>query len=311
MARYIIRRFLTSLLAIAVATMVVFGLSRFLGDPRYLLLGESGYGISQEAWEEMGRELHLDDPVPVQFAYWAGNVLKGNLGRDLQDNRKVLPKLRQKFVPTLKLGLAAWILATIVGVPLGVLSAVKRGTPWDYLGRGFALMGQAVPTFWIGILAILIFTVKLNWLPAAGMGEGFAIRNFIMPTITLAWLPAAGYLRFTRSAMLEVLDSEFVKLARAKGVGSRTVIWKHAFRNAAIVPLTATALVLASFITGSILVEAVFAWPGIGFYAVQAVQTNNINVLVPIVLIFIVLFIVANFVVDILYLFLDPRIRYA
>ena len=311
MARYIIRRFLTSLLAIAVATMVVFGLSRFLGDPRYLLLGESGYGISQEAWEEMGRELHLDDPVPVQFAYWAGNVLKGNLGRDLADNRKVLPKLLQKFVPTLKLGLAAWILATIVGIPLGVLSAVKRGTPWDYLGRGFALIGQAVPTFWIAILAILIFTVKLGWLPAGSMGEGFAIRNFIMPTITLAWLPAAGYLRFSRSAMLEVLDSEFVKLARAKGVGSRMVIWKHAFRNAALVPLTATALVLASFITGSVLVEAVFAWPGIGFYAVQSVQTNNINVLVPIVLIFTVLFIMANFIVDILYLFLDPRIRYA
>ena len=310
MARYIIRRFFTSLLAIAVATMLVFGLSRFLGDPRYLLLGEAGYGISQEAWEAMGRELHLDDPVPVQFAYWAGNVLKGNLGRDLEDNRKVLPKLRQKFVPTLKLGIAAWILATIVGIPLGVLSAVKRATPSDYLGRGFALIGQAVPTFWIGILAILIFTVKLNWLPAGGMGEGFAIRNFVMPTITLAWLPAAGYLRFTRSAMLEVLDSEFVKLARAKGVGSNLVIWKHAFRNAALVPLTATALVLAGFITGSILVEAVFAWPGIGFYAVQAVQTNNINVLVPIVLIFTVLFIGANFVVDILYLFLDPRIRY-
>ena len=291
--------------------MLVFGLSRFLGDPRYLLLGEAGYGISQESWEEMGRELHLDDPVPVQFAYWAGNVLKGNLGKDLEDNRKVLPKLLQKFGPTIKLGIAAWILATIVGIPLGVLSAVKRATPWDYLGRGIALIGQALPQFWIGILAILIFTVKLNWLPAGGMGEGFAIRNFIMPTITLAWLPAASYLRFTRSAMLEVMDSEFVKLARTKGVGSRMVIWKHAFRNAALVPLTATALVLAGFITGAILVEAVFAWPGIGFYAVQAVQTNNINVLVPIVLIFTVIFIMANFVVDILYLFLDPRIRYS
>ena len=132
-----------------------------------------------------------------------------------------------------------------------------------------------------------------------------------MPSVVLAWLPAAGYLRFTRSAMLEVLDSEYVKLAKAKGVPYRSIVWKHAFRNASLIPLTATALVLAGFITGSVLVEAVFAWPGIGFYAVQAVATNNINVLVAIVLIFTVLFIIANFIVDIMYSLLDPRIRYS
>ncbi len=311
MTTFILRRLITSVIAIAAAGMLVFGLSRGLADPRYTLIGEAGYGMSQETWERLGRELHLDKPVPVQFFYWVIAIFQGDFGKDLHDDKPVLPKLTEKIVPTAKLGVVSWIIATIIGIPLGVISAINRGSFLDYIARGFALFGQAVPTFWAGILLILLFTVHLDWFPAAGMGEGIAIRNYIMPSIVLAWLPAAGYLRFTRSAMLEVLDSEYVKLAKAKGVPYRNIIWKHAFRNASLIPLTATALVLAGFITGSVLVEAVFAWPGIGQYAVQAVQTNNINVLVAIVLIFTVLFIIANFIVDIMYGLLDPRIRYS
>ena len=299
------------MLAIVVSAMLVFGLSRGLADPRYTLIGQAGYGMSPETWEQLGKELHLDEPVPIQFGYWVVSMIQGDFGKDLMDDKPVMPKLREKIWPTAKLGLVAWVVATLIGIPLGVISAVHRASTLDYLSRGFALFGQAVPTFWAGILAILVFTVWLDWLPAAGMGEGFAIRNYVMPAVVLAWLPAAGYLRFTRSAMLEVLDSEFVKLARAKGVPWRSIIWKHAFRNASLVPLTATALVLAGFITGSVLVEAVFAWPGIGQYAVQAVQTNNLNVIVAIVLIFTVLFIIANFIVDVMYGLLDPRIRYS
>ncbi len=311
MTTFIIRRLFTSVIAIAAAAMLVFGLSRGLADPRYTLIGEAGYGMSSETWEKLGKELHLDKPVPVQFFYWTIAMLQGDFGKDLHDDKAVLPKLTEKIGPSAKLGLVSWVIATIIGIPLGVMSAVRRASFVDYLARGIALFGQAVPTFWAGILAILLFTVWLGWLPAAGMGEGFAVRNYVMPAVVLAWLPAAGYLRFTRSAMLEVLDSEYVKLARAKGVPYRTIIWKHAFRNASLIPLTATALVLAGFITGSVLVEAVFAWPGIGQYAVQAVSTNNINVLVAIVLIFTVLFIIANFIVDIMYGLLDPRIRYS
>jgi peptide/nickel transport system permease protein len=309
--RFIIRRFFTSLLALAASMMVVFALSRMLGDPRFLLVGEAGYGMTKETWDKLGRELHLDKPVPVQFGFWVWNLVRGDLGKDLLDNRPVTPKLAEKFIPTLKLGIAAWILATLVGIPLGVLSAISRATPLDYIARFFALLGQALPTFWIGILAILVFAVWLGWLPVATMGEGLAIRNFILPTITLAWLPAAGYVRFTRSAMLEVLDSEYIKMARAKGVGWWSVVWKHAFKNAALIPLTATGLVLAGFITGSVLVEAVFAWPGIGFFAVQAVRFNNLNVLVAVTLFFTAIFIVVNFLVDILYAYVDPRIRYS
>jgi len=307
---YLLRRIVTSSLAVIVATMLVFGLSRFLADPRYTLIGQAGYGMSQETWEKLGDELHLNDPVPIQFGYWAADVLRGDFGKDLIDDRPVMPKLQQKIWPTAKLGLVAWVIATVIGIPIGVISAVTRGSMIDYFCRAFALFGQAVPTFFAGILSILCFTVWLDWLPAAGMGEGFSVKNYIMPATVLAWLPAAGYLRFTRSAMLEVLDSEYIKLARAKGVSNRSVIWNHAFRNASLIPLTATALVLAGFITGSVLVEAVFAWPGIGQYAVQAVQTNNINVIVPIVLIFTVLFIFTNLIVDLMYGLLDPRIRY-
>ena len=312
MRKFIVRRAIGSILALLAAALLIFSASRLLSDPKYLLLPEQGRkGIDEEVWNRMADELHLNDPVPVQFAYWLWDVAHGDLGTDLQDGLPLWPKLKKKFVPSIKLGIVSWVLATIVGIPLGVLSAVKRGTGWDYIGRTFALLGQATPAFVVGILLILLFTVWLGWLPAGTQGEGLAIRNYIMPTITLSWLPAASYLRLTRSAMLEVLDSEFIKLARAKGVGPSTVVWKHAFKNAALVPLTATVLVFAGFITGAVVVEAVFAWPGVGSFAVQSVFTNNINILVVITVMFTALFIAANFVADVLYAFIDPRIRYS
>jgi len=291
--------------------MVVFSLSRGLGDPRHIMLPDVGYGIDQEKWDKLGDQLHLNDPVPVQFGYWVSDLLRGDLGYDLTDDRPIGPKIVKKLGATLWLAIPAWVIATLIGVPMGVLSAIKRGSILDYAMRGFALGGQAVPVFWLALLAILIFAVWLDWLPPATMGEGLAYKNYVMPVLTLAWLPAAGYLRLTRSAMLEVLDSEYIKLAQTKGVSRWTVIWKHAFKNAALVPLTATGLVLAGFITGSVLVETVFAWPGIGQFTVQAVWGNNINVLVVIITIFTALFIVANFLVDMLYGVIDPRIRYS
>lgn len=306
-----IRRALFSLLTLAVATFVVFSLSRGLSDPRYIMLPDVGYGINQEKWEALGEQLHLNDPVPVQFGYWIWDLTRGDLGNDLTDDRPIGPKIVKKLAATVRLAVPAWILATVIGVPMGVLAAVKRGTVLDNALRGFALIGQAVPVFFAALLAILIVAVWLEWLPPATMGEGKAYRNYVMPVVILAWLPAAGYLRLTRSAMLEVLDSEYVKLARGKGVPRWQVTWKHVFRNAALIPLTATGLVLAGFITGSVLLETVFAWPGIGQFTVQAVTGNNINVLVVIIMIFTALFIVTNFLVDMLYGVIDPRIRYS
>ncbi len=293
------------------ATIIIFAASRVLGDPTVLLLPEEGYGLDSAELEKARQRLHLDKPVPLQYAFWVGDLLQGDLGQDLGDRHPISTKLRDKLPPTLQLGFAGYILATLIGIPLGVLSAIKRGSVWDMGGRSFALLGQSLPAFWIAILAILIFAVWLEWLPAGTQGEGFSIKHYILPTLTLAWLPAAGYLRLMRSSMLEVLDSEYVKLARAKGVGVNTIIWKHAFKNAAIAPLTFSGLVLAGFITGSVSVEVVFGWPGIARLAVEAVQTNNLTTISVITLMFTLIYVVANFVVDIIYGMIDPRIRYS
>ena len=311
MRAFIIRRFITSILTLLGAALFVFSVSRIMGDPRVLLLPDQAYGITQEQWDDLASQLHLDKPIPIQFGIWLGQLLQGDLGRDLADRQLIAPKIPQKVGPTLKLALSAFILSTLIGVPIGVFSAVSRGSIPDYLGRAFALFGQALPTFWVGIVGILVFAVWLGWLPSGTMGEGFSIKHYILPTLTLAWFGAAGYVRLVRSAMLEVLDSEYVKLARAKGVNSRTLIWKHAFKNAAIAPLTLSGLLLAGFITGSISVETVFAWPGLARFGIEAVWTNNFTVLAVLVLIFTGAFVLLNFLADILYAFIDPRIRYS
>ncbi|MEX0761202.1 MAG: ABC transporter permease [Dehalococcoidia bacterium] len=309
MKRFIIRRLFTSILALVGVTVIVFSMSRMVGDPRILLLPQQGYGMNQQEWDAAASRLHLDRAIPVQYGYWIADILRGNLGMDLADRTPIAPKLTQKFGPTLTLSLSAWLLAIVVGVPLGVLSAVKRNSLLDYVARAIAIGGQSLPTFWVGILAILLFAVWLGWLPVGTMGEGFAIRNLILPTIILAWLPLAGYVRLVRSAMLDIMDSEYIKLARAKGVVEWTVIWKHGFRNAIIAPLTFAGLTLAGLISGSIAVETVFSWPGIARYAVEAVWNNNLPVLAIVTLLFTVAFVVANFLVDVLYAYLDPRIR--
>jgi peptide/nickel transport system permease protein len=260
----------------------------------------------------------MDKPLIAQYGLWLGRMLKGDLGRTLRSDRSVNKVLGEKVSATFQLGLAAWIFATLVGIPLGVLSAVKRATIWDYIGRSFALFGQALPVFWVGIMAVLLFSVKLGWVPsgtksiAGGFPLGWEnIRFFILPAVTLGWLAAAGYLRITRSAMLEVLDSEYIKLARAKGVSNQAVIWKHAFKNALIAPLTLSAIVMASFISGSVVIETIFAWPGLGRLMVEAVNDNDFPILAGGVLLFTAIVVFMNFLADIAYVYIDPRIKYA
>ncbi len=226
------------------------------------------------------------------------------------DRKPVVEILWDASGATLQLAVAGWLFATLLGLPLGVLSAVKRGSIWDYLGRGIALMGQTLPVFWVGIMGILIFSVQLGWLPTGTKPDEFSPKHFIMPAITLGWFSAAGYLRLTRSAMLDVLDSEYIKLARAKGVNATMVIWKHAFRNAIIAPLTFSSLVLAGFITGAIVTETVFSWPGLGRLAFTAVDDNDFPLMVGLMLLFTLMFLVVNLLTDILYAYVDPRIRY-
>ena len=316
MRSYLIRRAYFAFLSLIAATMIVFGLSRVYGDPLLVYTQEGGgYGLSEEQKEEISRYLGLDKPLVFQYLVWIGNSLRGDFGKTLLDRAPVYGLIKGKLGATVQLALAAWVFAVVTGVPLGVLSATRRGGILDYLGRSFALFGQALPQFWIAIMAIVIFAVQFDWLPASGRGlpgddVWKQIRHFILPTVTLGWLGSATYLRLVRSSMLEVLDSEFVKLARAKGVSQWKVIWKHAFRNALISPITYSSLFLASFITGATVVELVFAWPGIGRLALTAVQNNDFALLTGIVLFFAVAYIFFNFIADVLYGYVDPRIRY-
>ena len=311
MSRFIIRRVAYMFLTMLLATLLVFVLSRIVGDPRLLYVQEGGYGLSEEAWEAMGVKLHLDKPVIFQYGYWLGDALRGDLGDSMLDRKPVVEIMLQALPATLQLAAFGWIFATVVGIPLGVLSAVKRGSIWDYLGRGVALMGQTLPVFWVGIMGILIFSVQLGWLPTGTKPDEFSFKHFIMPAITLGWFSAAGYLRLTRSAMLDVMDSEYIKLARAKGVNATWVLWKHAFRNAIIAPLTFSSLVLAGFITGAIVTETVFSWPGVGRLAFTSVDDNDFPLMVGLMLMFTAMFLVVNLVTDVLYAYVDPRIRYS
>ena len=277
------------------------------GDPRDLFAGTEGYAFTPEAWEQMGKDLGLDKPFVIQYALWLGRMVRGDWGETLIGRVDVFSVIKEKIPATAKLAAVAWVVSTIIGVPLGVLSAVRRATVWDYGGRVIALFGQATPSFWVGIMAILIFAVYLRWLPSGRTGEW---EHFVLPTLTLATEPLAGYLRLTRSAMLEILDSEYITLARAKGVSSQSVIWKHALRNAIIPPLTVSGILLAGLMTGSVIVESVFAWPGVGRLAVQAVLDNDFQVLTGVVLLFTAVYVALSFVVDITYAVIDPRIRY-
>ena len=310
MHRFVIRRILYVFVALVAATLFVFLLGRAQGDPRNLLLQEGGYGVTQETWDLVGKRLNLDKPLVIQYLIWLGRVLTGDLGESVGDRIPVADQLAVRVLPTISMAAPAWILAIIIGTPLGIVSAIKRGSVVDYLARGFALIGQAAPQFWLALMGILVFAVLLRWVPVATPGEGFAFRNYILPVTVLGLGPTAAYLRLTRSAMLNVLDAEYIKLARAKGVGSNTVIWKHAFRNAVIPSLTLSTLVLAGLITGSIVIESVFAWPGIGRMAFEAVSNGDFPLVTGTVLFFTLFYLVLNFITDLLYVIIDPRIKF-
>jgi peptide/nickel transport system permease protein len=311
MRSFLARRVLYGIIAILGALLVIFILSRLSGDPLDLYLDEYGGALAEETREKFRKELALDQPVVIQYVIWVGRYVRGQYGDSLIHQRPVLTVVKERFWTSVQLGIIAWVFGTILGVPLGIVSAVQRGRLLDYIARGIALIGQAAPVFWIGIMAILVFSGELEWLPSGTRGDGFAVRNYILPSIVLGWLPAAAYLRLTRSAMLEVLESEYVKFARAKGVDYNRVVWKHAFRNAVIPPLTLSGLILIGFINGTTVIETVFSWPGLGRVAVQAVQGNDFPLISAITFLTVVLYVIVVLTMDVLYAILDPRIRYA
>ena len=306
MQRFLMRRFLTIIVTLIAVSMIIFIMARITGDPRVLLLDENA---SREQWERMGVELGLDKPHYHQYGLFMKDVLRGDFGESIKLQEPVMTVIAGRIWPTVQLGGGAFLLALVVGIPLGVLSAVMRGTAVDQLGRVIAMVGQAAPSFWLGIMFMFFFAVKLGWVPPSGR-EGW--NSIILPLVTLAWGGfLAGSLRLMRSAMLDVLDSEYVKLAKAKGVSTRSLIWKHAFRNALIPPLTLAGVSMPAILTGSITTELVFAWPGMGQLAIQALYTSDYPLLQGLTIVFTLGYVGVALAVDVLYAYIDPRIRFA
>ncbi|MGY8879955.1 MAG: ABC transporter permease [Dehalococcoidia bacterium] len=310
MANFLARRFLSSLISVIGATMAIFILIQFHSDPRELFIPDSGFGITQEQWENLGEQMGLNDPLWKQYVNWIGNVLRGDLGVSLARDRAVTDLIAGKIGATVQLAVGGWIFAIALGIPMGVLAAVKRGTFWDYFGRMVAIVGQAAPPFVTALVAIWIFAVWLDWLPAGGRSPEFNWKEYLLPCMALGWGAAASLMRLTRSSMLEVMDSEYIRLARAKGVGWNFVIYKHALRNALIAPVTSALLVFSSWLNGALVVEIVFSWPGIGYDALfRAVNDNDFPLLLGTVFIFILIYLVFATLADIAYTLIDPRVR--
>ena len=288
MIQFLIRRLLLMLITLWAVSILVFSMSRITGDPRSMFLNR---GVTQEMWDAWGREMGLHNPLPVQYLVWASKAVRGDLGDSLWERRAVTTAIFEKLPATVQLGFTTFLFSVVVGIPLGVLSAVHRGAIVDLIGRFIAVTGQALPPFWIGLMLILIFSVWLDWLPAA---KKSGLDSFVLPTITLGWLFAASILRLVRSSMLNVLDEEYIKLARAKGVSGTSIIWKHAFKNAATAPLTYSGLLLAGLFTGTVVTESVFGWPGIGRLSIDAVLQNDFPMLAGLVLLFTLLFILGT-----------------
>ncbi len=307
MKRFLIRRLIYGVVLLFASTIFIFALSRAGGrDPREMFMSENISG--REAWEALGKEMGLDRPLAVQYGIWLGGVVRGDFGTSVREQRNAMDLVRERLPATVQLAIGSFMFTVLLGIPLGVLSAMSRGTLWDYAGRAFALLGQSMPAFWLGIMLIIIFSVQLELLPTGRRG---GIEHYILPSITVGWFTAAGLLRLVRSAMLEVTDSEFITYARAKGVGNRTLVWKHAFRNALIPPLTYAGLLLGSFLTGTVIAEHVFQWPGIGRLAITAVLDNDFPVMAATMLLFTSIYVATSLVVDLLYAIVDPRIRYS
>ena len=318
MKKFLVRRAITAIVTLLAVTVLVFILARMTGDPRVLLLGDQTQ-TSQEQWDAWGRDFGLDKPLVIQYVIYLGKLVRGDLGDSILQRRPVSELMWQRMPNSAQLAVVAFAFSIIIGIPLGILSAVTRGSAWDYISRSFAMFGHAAPSFWVGIVLIFIFAVgveislglfeiKTDWFPTSRKEEG--LRSYILPAITLGWASAGGQLRLMRSSMLEVLDAEYIKLARAKGASRYAVILKHAVRNAFIAPLTYAGLTLAGLVTGTIVVETVFAWPGLGLLSIWAVNNSDYPILQGVILLVTFAFVVTAFATDVLYAFLDPRIRF-
>ena len=304
MQRYILIRVGQAILTLWVLSLLVFLSVHLTGNPALYLLGPEN---TNEDYEQMKRNMGLDKPIHEQYGLFLTRLVRFDFGKSHINGRSARGDLLQAFPATIQLAASAFALEVIVGVALGILSAVKRDTFLDIFGKFFALLGIATPNFWVAIMLIMLFGAILGWLPTYGRG---GLDHLILPAFVLGWAGMAGMTRLVRSSMLEVLDSEYVKFARVKGLPERLVIYKHALKNAAIPALTFGGLSLAGLLNGSVAIEVVFAWPGIGLLLLKGISQRDFPVVEAAVLAAGFLYIASALVVDILYAYVNPRIRY-
>jgi peptide/nickel transport system permease protein len=304
MARFVIIRILQAIVTLIVISMVVFALARASGDPVMLMAPAMA---TLEDIEAVRQHLGLDKPIYEQYWIFLENVIHGDFGKSIISRRNVSTMIVERLPNTISLGFTAIVVGILVSIVLGVRAATKFGT-WQDTGVKFlAILGQAMPNFWLAILAIYIFAVQLRWLPTSGMGSP---AHYVLPVLVLSFFMLPILMRLIRSSMLDILGSEYVKLARIKGVSERSVIWKHALRNAIIPLLTAAGITFATIVTGAIIIETVFAWPGIGRMLYEAVLQRDFPVVQGITMLVAVIVLSVNLIVDIAYAYVDPRIRY-
>jgi peptide/nickel transport system permease protein len=303
MSVYLLRRLAQSVLVLFGVSFVVFVILYLTGDPALVLLPPDA---TAEDIREFRVRMGFNDPFVVQYGRFLGGALRGDFGQSVRHGEPAFNLVLERLPATFELAGAALLVALVLAIPAGVVSAVRRNTVTDYAATVVALLGQSMPTFWLGIMLILIFSVQLNVLPSSGRG---GLEHLLLPALTLGLFTTARITRLTRSGMLEVLNQDYIRTARAKGVNGPPVVWKHALKNAAIPIVTIVGIELGTLLGGSVITETIFAWPGVGRLSVQAIYNRDYPVVQAAVFLLASTFVLVNLVVDLLYTYLDPRIR--
>lgn len=313
MLRYFIKRIIGLIPVLLCVSIVVFVITRVIpGDPAAVMLGPQA---TNEAVEALRQGLGLEDPLLVQYGRFLLQLLKGDLGTSIAYHQPVLSLILNAFPNTVLLAVTALFIATVVAVPVGIISATKQYSIFDYISMTGALIGVSMPVYWLGLMLVLIFSIKLQFLPAIGMGDlskgiGDVISHLVLPSIALSTIPMANFARITRSSMLEVIRQDYVRTARAKGLSELIVIGKHALKNALVPILTVMGMQISMMLSGAVLTETIFAWPGMGRLVVDAIEKRDFIMVQGSVMFLAVMFVIVNLIVDMLYVWVNPRISY-
>ena len=300
---YLLRRFLQSVLVLLGVSFVVFAILFLTGDPALVLLPPDA---TIEDVAKFRQQMGFTDPFFVQYGRFLAGALRGDFGQSIRHGEPAFDLVMERMPATFELAGAALVLALCLGIPAGIISAVRRNTVLDYVSTVVALLGQSMPTFWLGIMLILLFSVQFNAFPSSGRG---GLDHIVLPAVTLGLFTTARITRLTRSGMLEVLNQDYIRTARAKGVANPPVVWKHALKNAAIPIVTIVGIELGTLLGGSVITETIFAWPGVGRLSVQAINNRDYPVVQAAVFTLAATFVLVNLLVDVVYTYLDPRIR--